>query len=107
MSFIDKSLTYIPYSLSKHAYILAYLRSCFMILCFRVHPHPVPSHEATLGELERVREELMEERARRHLERGLEEELHVQSMSDVVTDALQYSEESVIEYLRVNHSFLG
>ena len=65
-------------------------------MCLLLHPCLVPSHEATLGELERVREELMEDRARRHLERGLEEEPHAQPMSDVVTDALQYSEESVI-----------
>ena len=56
------------------------------------------SHAATLAELERVREELVEDRALRHLEaagtRG-ESDSDSAPESDPVVDALQLSEESV------------
>ena len=56
-------------------------------------------HEATLAELERVREELVEERALRHLEasRGARGDSDSDSTleSDPVLDALQHSEDSV------------
>ena len=56
------------------------------------------SHEATLAELQRVREELVEERAKRHLEGGAGGEgSHAETgmESDPVIDALQCSEDSV------------
>ena len=56
------------------------------------------SHVATLAELERVREELVEERVLRHLEAagtGGESDSDSAPESDPVVDALQLSEESV------------
>ena len=55
-------------------------------------------HAATLAELERVREELVEERALRHLEAGgagRESDSDSTQESDPVLDALQHSEDSV------------
>ena len=56
------------------------------------------SHAVTLAELQRVREELIEERAMRHLEAaraGGESDSDSVSESDPVIDALQHSEDSV------------
>lgn len=55
-------------------------------------------HAATLAELERVREELVEERALRHLEAGgarRESDSDSTQEPDPVLDALQHSEDSV------------
>ena len=48
-----------------------------------------------MAELERVREELVEERARRHFEAGGGSDTGSVSESDPVIDALQHSEDSV------------
>ena len=69
---------------------------CAFVCCIVVY-YIDASHEATLAELQRVREELVEERAKRHLEGGAGGGSHAESgmESDPVIDALQCSEDSV------------
>lgn len=60
------------------------------------------SHKATLGELDRVREELIEERAKRHLEAGgsgQKSNEESSPSSDPVIEALNCCEDSVSTYL--------
>ena len=74
-------------------------RACSFMCIIMYNVCTARSHEATLKELERVREELVEERAKRHLEVALLQPPAQQppNENDPLFEALQCSEESVID----------